>query len=483
MINMKMIYRIMGILILLEAAILLSCIGVSLLYAEDDLNSFIVTVIITTIAGGILALLGKGAERHLGKRDGIIIVSLSWIVISVFGMLPFYISGYIPNIVDAFFETMSGFTSTGASILNDVESLPHGLLFWRSLTQWFGGLGIVFFTIAVLPIFGVGSIQLFAAETSGLNQDKVHPRIGVAAKWIWSIYFGLTLFVVALLTAGGMPVFDSICHAFATTGTGGFSTKQASIAFYNSPYVEYVIAIFMTISGVNFTLLLFFVNGRFKKFFGNTELKWYLASVVLFTLFITGGLCHMHSIGVEEAFRKAFFQVASLHTSTGFVTTDYMSWEPVLWSTLCMLMVIGACAGSTSGGMKCIRMVILTKVAQNEFKRIIHPNAVLPVKVNKQIIPPSALTNSLSFIFVYLAIVTISSLIMMSMGVDFIESVGSVVSCVGNAGPGLGLTGSTYSWSSLPDGAKWLSSFLMLVGRLELFTVLILFTREFWKVS
>lgn len=481
MINAKMIYRIMGILILIEAVMLLCCTGVSLIYGEDDLNSFVLTVIVTTIAGGSLALWGKNAKRQLGKRDGIIIVSISWVVISVFGMLPFYLSGYIPSITNAFFETMSGFTSTGASILDDVEALPHGLLFWRSLTQWFGGLGIVFFTIAVLPIFGVGSVQLFAAEASGLNHDKVHPRIGITAKWIWSIYLGLTLIVVILLAAGGMSVFDSICHAFATTGTGGFSTKQESIAYYNSPYIEYVTAIFMTASGVNFTLLLLFVNGKFKKFFHNTELKWYLASVTVFTLLIAGGLYQSSSMGVEEAFRKAFFQVTSLHTSTGFFTADYMTWEPVLWGMLCLLMVIGACAGSTSGGMKCIRLVILTKVAQNEFKRIIHPNAVLPVKVNKHVAPQSVLTNALSFIFVYLAIVAISSLIMMSMNIGVIESIGSVVSCIGNAGPGLGLTGPAYSWNALPDAAKWLSSFLMLVGRLELFTVLILFTRNFWK--
>lgn len=476
-----MIYRIMGVLVLIEAVMLLCCAGVSLFYAEDDLNSFIVTVIITTIAGGSLAFLGRDAEKQLGKRDGIIIVSISWIVVSVFGMLPFYLSGYIPSIANAFFETMSGFTSTGASILDNVEALPHGLLFWRSLTQWFGGLGIVFFTIAVLPIFGVGSVQLFAAEACVFNHDKVHPRIGVTARWIWSIYFGLTLTVIILLAAGGMPVFDSICHAFGTTGTGGFSTKQASIAFYNSPYIEYVIAIFMTVSGVNFTLLLLFVNGKFKKLFNNTELKWYLMSVAFFTLFITGGLYHTNSTGLEEAFRKAFFQVTSLHTSTGFITADYMTWEPALWTILCVLMVIGACAGSTSGGMKCIRLVILTKVAQNEFKRIIHPNAVLPVKVNKQVAPPSVLTNSLSFIFVYLAIVTVSCLIMMMMGIDFVDSIGSVISCVGNAGPGLGVTGPAYSWNGLPDAAKWLSSFLMLVGRLELFTILILFTRGFWK--
>lgn len=481
MINIKMIYRIMGFLVLLETVMLLCCIGVSFYYGEDDLTSFVITTGITFVVGSALLFAGKSAERQLGKRDGIVIVSTSWLVISVFGMLPFYISGYIPDITNAFFETMSGFTSTGSTILDDIEALPHGLLFWRSLTQWFGGLGIVFFTIAVLPIFGVGSVQLFAAEASGLNQDKVHPRIGVTARWIWSIYLGVTLIVIALLIAGGMPIFDSVCHAFATTGTGGFSTKQASIEFYHSPYIEYVTAIFMTVSGINFTLLLLFVNRRFKKFFENTELKWYLISVSVYTLFIAAGLYHTSSMGVEEAFRKSFFQVASIHTSTGFATSDYMTWQPALWGTLCTLMVVGACAGSTSGGIKCIRMVILTKVARNEFKRIIHPNAVLPVRVNKQVIPQTILTSTLAFIFVYLMIVIVSCLIFMALGMGFLESVGTVVSSIGNMGPGLGLTGPAYSWNHLPDAAKWLSAFLMLVGRLELFTILILFSRGFWK--
>lgn len=476
-----MIYRIMGFLILLETVMLLCCIGVSLYYGEDDLNSFIITTLITWVVGSVLLLVGRTAERQLGKRDGIIIVSISWVVASAFGMLPFYISGYVPDITNAFFETMSGFTSTGSTILDDIEALPHGLLFWRSITQWFGGLGIVFFTIAVLPIFGVGGVQLFAAEASAVNKDKVHPRIGVTARWIWSIYLGLTIIVILLLMAGGMSIFDSVCHAFATTGTGGFSTKQASVEYYHSPYIEYVITIFMTISGINFTMLLLFVNRKFKKFFANTELKWYLISVAVFTLGIAAGLYHTTSMGVEEAFRKSFFQVASLHTSTGFATADYMTWEPVLWGALCILMVIGACAGSTSGGLKSIRMVILTKVARNEFKQIIHPNAILPVRINKQVIPQSILTSTLAFIFVYLVIIIVSSLIMMALGVGFVESIGTTISSIGNMGPGLGLTGPAYSWNNLPDTVKWLCSFLMLIGRLELFTVLILFSRGFWK--
>lgn len=481
MFNSKLICRVMGFLILIETAMLLCSMAVSLYYKEDDLASFIITSILTFVVGNVLLFIGRGAEKKLGRRDGIIIVSTAWIVVSLFGMLPFYISGYIPNITNAFFETMSGFTSTGSTILDDIEALPHGLLFWRSMTQWIGGLGIVFFTIAVLPIFGVAGVQLFAAEASGLTYDKVHPRIGVTAKWIWSIYFGLTILITVLLWFGGMSIFDSVCHSLGTAATGGFSTKQASIEYYNSPYIEYVISIFMTVSGINFSLLLLFVNRKFKKFFHDAELKWYLISVVTFTVFITVGLYKTSSLGAEEAFRKALFQVTSLHTSTGFATTDYMNWQPALWGMLIILMVVGGCAGSTSGGIKCIRMVILNKVARNEFKRLIHPNAVLPVRINKQVASPTIITSVLAFIFVYLAIIIISCLIMMAMGVGFTESIGSVVSSIGNMGPGLGLTGPAYSWNYLPDACKWLLSFLMLIGRLELFTILILFSAGFWQ--
>jgi trk system potassium uptake protein TrkH len=376
---------------------------------------------------------------------------------------------------------MSGFSSTGATILDDIESLPHGILFWRSMTQWIGGLGIIMFTIAVLPIFGVSGLQVFAAEASGPTHDKVHPRIGITAKWIWSIYASITALLVGLLMLGGMDWFDSICHAFATTGTGGFSTKQASVAYYNSPYIEYVISIFMFISGINFTLLLLFANRKFKKFISNAELKFYFGSVVLFTAVIAIVLYYTSPMGMEESFRKSLFQVISLHTSTGFATDDYMQWTPVLWGLLTIIMLMGACAGSTTGGLKCIRMVILTKVSRNEFKHILHPNAILPVRINKQVISPSIVSTVLAFCFIYIAIIVISTLLMMAMGVGAEESMGCVISSIGNMGPGLGKTGPAYSWNALPDAAKWLLSFLMLLGRLELFTVLLLFTPDFWK--
>lgn len=481
MINFKTIIRIIGILLLLETTMFLVCSGVSFYYRESDMLDFWKAGGITAGVGLLLAFLGKGGERQLTRRDGYVLVSFAWVVFSLFGMLPFYIGGYIPDITNAFFETMSGFSSTGATILNNIESLPHGILFWRSMTQWIGGLGIIMFTIAVLPIFGISGLQVFAAEASGPTHDKVHPRIGITAKWIWSIYAGITALLVGLLMLGGMDWFDSICHAFATTGTGGFSTKQASVAHYNSPYIEYVISIFMFISGINFTLLLLFVNRKFKKFISNAELKFYFGSVILFTAIIALVLYYTSRMGMEESFRKSLFQVISLQTSTGFATDDYMKWTPVLWGLFTIIMLMGACAGSTTGGLKCIRMVILTKVSRNEFKHILHPNAVLPIRINKQVIPPSIVSTVLAFCFIYLIIIIVSTLLMMAMGVGTAESLGCVISSIGNMGPGLGETGPAYSWNALPDAAKWLLSFLMLLGRLELFTVLLLFTPDFWK--
>ena len=476
-----MIYRIMGFLLLIETAMLMCCGGVSLFYKEDDLNSFLLSSAITAFVGVIMLAIGRGAEKSLNRRDGYVIVSVAWIAFSFFGMLPYYIGGYIPSVTDAFFETMSGFSSTGATIMNNIESMPHGFLFWRAMTQWIGGLGIVFFTIAVLPIFGMGGIQVFAAEASGPTHDKVHPRIGVTAKWIWGIYAGMTGTLIILLVFGGMGLFDSICHAFTTTSTGGFSTKQTSIEYYHSPYIDYVISVFMFLSGVNFTLLLLMFNGKIKKFIHDAELKFYFMSVAFFTVFIAVWLYQTSSMGAEEAFRKSLFQVISLQTSTGFATADYMLWPSILWGCLLIVMIMGACAGSTTGGIKCIRMVILFKVAKNEFKHILHPNAVLPVRVNKQVISPSIQSTVLAFTFLYAIIAIISILVMMGFGVGFLESIGTVISSIGNMGPGLGTCGPAFSWSELRDTAKWLLCFLMLLGRLELFTVLLLFSSDFWK--
>ena len=480
--NVKIIYRILGCLLFIEATFMVLCTLMSVYYQEDDLSAFIFSTLITTGAGIPLVYAGKGAERKLSRRDGYIIVTFAWIIISIFGTLPYYISGYIPNITNAFFETMSGFSTTGASILNNIESLPHALLFWRSLTQWIGGMGIVIFTIAVLPIFGVGGVQLFAAEATGTKLDKVSPRISVTAKWIWTIYLGLTIAATVALSLGGMSVFESVCHAMSTTATGGFSTRQGSIAAFNSSYIEYVILIFMFLSGINFSLLyLFFLKGKVRKLFQDTELKWYISTVLFFTVLITIGLLISSSISIEEAFRKASFLVVSLQTTCGFITADYMQWAPPLWMLTTIITYCGACAGSTSGGIKCIRSVIMARIAKNEFKHIIHPNAVLPVRVNRTVVSSTTKSTVLSFMVVFLLLVFAGWFTMMVIGLDFDDAYSVVISSLANVGPGIGMCGPAFSWDALPDAAKWLSTLFMLIGRLELFTVLLLLTPGFWR--
>ena len=482
MINWKMIYKIMGFLLFIEAGFLSLCIIFSAFYEEPDLQAFITSTLITIGFGIPLSYAGKNAERRLSRKDGYIVVTLAWILFSLFGMLPYFISGYIPNITNAFFETMSGFTTTGASILDNIEALPHGLLFWRSMTQWIGGMGIVIFTIAVLPIFGVGGIQLFAAEATGPQFDKITPRIDVTAKWIWTIYLGLTIAETVLLVGGDMPLFDSICHAMTTTATGGFSTKQASIAAFQSPYIEYVTTTFMFLSGINFSLLyLLFLKGSIKRIFKDTEIRWYIKTLLFFSIVITTGLLLTSSMEFEEAFRKATFLVVSLQTTCGFITDDYMLWAPPLWMLTTIITYCGACAGSTSGGIKCIRAVIMAKIAKNEFMHILHPNAVLPVKINGFSISSTTKSTVLAFFVVFVLLVFFGWFTMMCIGLNFDDAYSVVISSLANVGPGIGMCGPAFSWNALPDAAKWLSIVYMLIGRLELFTVLLLFSPTFWK--
>lgn len=482
MINWKMIYKIMGFLLFIEAGFLSLCTALSIFYKEPDMAAFILSTLLTIGFGIPLSYAGKDAERKLSRKDGYVVVTFAWIIFSLFGMLPYYISGYIPNLTNAFFETMSGFSTTGASILDDIESLPHALLFWRSMTQWIGGMGIVIFTIAVLPIFGVGGIQLFAAEATGPKFDKITPRIDVTAKWIWAIYIVLTITETLLLMLGDLSLFDSVCHAMSTTATGGFSTKQDSIAAFHSPYVEYVITIFMFLSGINFSLLyLLFLKGSIKRLLGDSEVRWYVKTVLTFTTVITIGLLLTSPMGLEEAFRKSSFLVVSLQTTCGYVTDDYMLWAPPLWMLTTIITYCGACAGSTSGGTKCIRAVIVARIAKNEFMHILHPNAVLPVKVNGHSVSSTTKSTVLAFFVVFALLVFLGWFVMMCIGLDFDDAYSVVISSLANVGPGIGMCGPSFSWNALPDAAKWLSIVYMLIGRLELFTVLLLLSPTFWK--
>ena len=480
LINFRTVSYVLGILVLVEAGLFAICAGISAIYHESSYICFVWAILINIGIGGVMILAGNRKSNIVSRRDGYCIVSISWILFTLLGMLPFYLSGYIPSVTDAFFETMSGFTTTGATILNDIESLPHGLLFWRSFTQWIGGLGIVLFTIALLPLFSGSSQQLFLSEATGVTHDKIHPKIKVMARYLWLIYIGLTLLEVVLLMLGGMNLFDALCQAFATTATGGFSTKQDSISYWNSPYIEYVISIFMILSGINFSLYYFALNGKYKKLLKDGELHWFLASIAILTVIIAFALVITDYYDIETAFRKALFQVATTHTSCGFATDDYNLWPPFTWMLLIWAMISGGCTGSTSGGVKNLRLLIMFQNIRNQFRQMLHSRAVLPVHINNDQVPVQTSALVYTFFVTYLICIFIGWTLLMCFGVGLTESFSTVISAIGNVGPGLGAFGPVFSWAALPDAAKWILSALMLVGRLEIFGVLLLFDKRFW---
>ncbi|MCD4833724.1 MAG: TrkH family potassium uptake protein [Bacteroidales bacterium] len=481
MINKKIILQVMGFLLLIEGFFLGISSLVSLYYGQYDLVALLVTTALCFSVGIILRLLTHKAEKNIGKREGYIIVSLVWVVFSLFGAFPFVISGAIPSYTDAFFETISGFTTTGASILNDIEAMPQGLLFWRSLTQWLGGMGIIVLSIAILPMFGIGGMQLFVAEVPGPTPDKLHPRIKETAKRLWGIYILFTLTEVILLKLGGMDWFDAVNHSFTTMATGGYSTKQASIAHFNSPFIHYVIIVFMFLAGTNFTLSYFALHLKFGKVFKNEEFRYYLGFIILFTVAITFALWYFEGYNPENSFRDSLFQVVSIITTTGFVTADYLQWMPFVIVMIFALMFFGGSAGSTGGSVKIVRVTLLLKNSYQELKRIIHPNAIIPVRINGKSVPPQIISNILAFVVFYMLISIVSTIVISALGYDLETSLGAVAATLGNIGPGIGLVGPIENYAHIPVFGKWFLSFLMLIGRLELFTVLVLFSPAFWK--
>ena len=483
MVNASLISKIIGSLLFIEAFFMACCMGMALGFGEDDEFAFMLSTIITLSGAVLFRLWGRKAENAMSRRDAYVVVTLVWIVFSVFGMLPFLIHGSLSNVADAFFETMSGFTTTGATIIDDVERLPHGMLFWRSLMQWIGGLGIVFFTIAVLPSLVGGSVKVFAAEATGPMRSKMHPRLSTSAKWIWSIYMLLTVACALSFWACGMDWFDATNYSMSTTAPGGFSTHNGSTVFLGSNTLEYLSILFQFLAGVNFTLLYATIfKLRIKAFFQNSELKFYLAMILIATAIITPLLITQLGYDFERALRSALFQVVSFVTTTGLSNTDAGAWPQITWFILGLLMFIGACAGSTTGGFKSIRAMMMLKTLRNEFRRIVHPNAVLPVKLNGQSIPQSKLVTLLAFFLLYIIMLLIVCTIMVVSGIDLTNAFTIALSLISNVGAGLDTNiGPVMSWSELSDGLKWLCSFLMLVGRLEIIAVLVLFTRSFWK--
>ena len=481
-VSYRFIAHLTGLLLAFESMLLLACCCVSMIYGERDLMSFVISFAVCLSVSAILLIYGRRKKCAMSRNEGYIVVALSWVFFSVFGMVPYLWGGFIPNITDAFFETMSGFTTTGATILDNIESMPHGILFWRSLTQWIGGLGIVCFTIVLLPGFGASSQMLYLSEATGVTHNKLYPKTRVMARYIFMVYILLTAVESALLMAGGMGLFDALFHSMTTTATGGFSAKQESIAYWHSPYMEYVVSIFMLLSAINFSLYIVAFKSKWKKPREFVELKWFACSVGLLTLIISAVLFLNNGYSAEEAFRKSLFQVATCHTSCGFATDDYNLWPPFTWMLLIFAMLSGGCTGSTSGGVKNLRLIIIANCIRNQFRQILHPRAVLPVRVGG-LFDNKLLTTVLVFFAAYLSVAFIGWTLLMAFGVGFTEAMSTVISSMGNVGPGLGSFGPAFSWSALPDAAKWILSSLMLIGRLEIFGFLLIFYRSTWKGS
>lgn len=480
-INVQAIIRVIGFLLVVEGLFMFTGLLFSLYYCEADCMALLYSGLITSFSGGLLWFSTRKHPGSIAKKEGYVIVSLTWIIISLFGTLPFILSGAIPNFTNAFFETMSGFTTTGATILTDIESLPRGILFWRSMTHWIGGMGIIVFTVALLPILGIGGMQLYAAEMPGVTKDKLHPRITATAKRLWGIYVLFTILETILLMFGGMSLFDSLCHTFGTMATGGFSTQNDSIASY-SPYIQYVIILFMLLAGTNFTLHYFALHGQLRKVWKNEEFRYYLYLVFGGALVIALVLAlNHHGATIESAFRDSLFQVVSIITTTGYVTDNYLLWPNSMWYFIFLMMFVGGMAGSTGGGIKVVRQLLLLKNSLLELKRLIHPQAIIPVRMNGKVVSQDIIFKVMAFFLIYIIIIIIGSASLAFLGLDAQTAVGASVATIGNIGPGIGHVGPVDNYDFIPYTGKWVLSFLMLLGRLELFTVLVLFAPAFWK--
>lgn len=466
----------------MNGGFMLLCIPFSLYFGGNDLYAFLQAAGITTLSGLLLKFLARNdTSNDLRKKDGYLIVTLGWLSMSFFGCLPYLLSGAIPDITNAFFETLSGFSTTGASVLTDIESVDKGILFWRSLTQWIGGMGIIVLTVAILPLLGIGGMQLFVAEAPGISPDKLQPRIKETAKRLWIIYCGLTIAEMLLLWAGGMNLYDALNHSLTTMATGGFSTKNASIAYYHDPYIQYVIILFMFLAGTNFTMTYFGLHGQFLKVIKNEEFRFYLIFCVFISLLIGLIVYNLGHESLEKSMRDALFQVVSVVTTTGFVTHDYTAWTPLITMLFFLLMFAGGSAGSTAGGIKLVRHILLIKNSTQELKRILHPSAIIPVRFNGKAVSRDITFNVLAFMMIYILIMCFGTIAVSAFGIDFTTALGAVATTLGNIGPGIGDVGPVDNFAHLPMGVKWILSFMMLVGRLELFTVLILFTPYFWR--
>ena len=459
-------------------------------FSEPDLSGHLQSMIICIVVGIPFWMITR-KSRALNSKDGFAIVSFAWLIVAFAGSLPFYLSGTIPNFTDAWFEAMSGVTTTGATIIgnpttlpnlpNGIESMPHGILFWRSFLQWIGGMGIIVFTIAILPLLGVGGVQLFKAEVPGPVADKIRPRVKETAKILWMVYVGFTFLQFLLLGFAGMPWFDSICHAFTTMPTGGFSTQNASIAAYSNPLIHYVIIFFMFIAGVNFTLHFRAITGNFKSYFKDYEFKVYFFILFFVTIFIFFNISYSELDLSHNTFRISLFQSLALMTGTGYANANYELWPFFSQLLLFFMMFFGAMGGSTSGGLKIARVILLIKYAASETRRMLHSRAIIPIRIGDRTISDDVIRNTLGFFLIYLSFFVMTALVLTALNFDFLSSLSAAASAIGNVGPAFGAFGPTDNYALLHPIGKWMMTFCMLLGRLEIFTIMVLFSRTFWR--
>ncbi len=478
--NIRLVTRITSNILLLEAAALLLPIFISLGYRQQDWKAFALSALITAGVGLVMAFFSRKPALGLQAREGFVIVALSWILLSFFGALPFFFSGAIPNMVDCIFETISGFTTTGASILAEVELLPRGILFWRSFTHWIGGMGVLILFMALLPSLGERSIQLLRAESPGPSPSKLVPRIGNTAKILYAIYAAMTAAEIIALLIAGMPLYDSVVHSFGSAGTGGFSIRNASIGAYNSVAIDVIIGVFMLLFGVNFLVYFQIIKRQFTKLRTNSELKLYLGFAVVSTAIITANILPQYS-SVGMALNHAFFQVSSVMTTTGYATTDFNLWPELSKGILVVLMLAGASAGSTGGGVKMIRVSVLCKSIVREARKIIHPRSVCLVRVDGAAMGEDVLRGVSQFFSAYIFIIAGAALVVSLDNFDFVTNLTAVISCISNIGPGLALVGPTGNFGSFSVLSKLVLSMCMLVGRLEIFPILVLLMPGTWR--